>query len=219
MKVRIPVLTTLALDPAVSTSERADFNGITVVGCDYETNWYVMEATPFKGRPDEVIERVVRLCREYKPHTLSLEAVAAQILFRPLLVPKLREANLRPYIHEYHPSTKRTKAQRIESLQPLFKQGKIFIREGLSELLDQLDHFPELDHDDLLDSLTQHLEVVRPPSSGDYINLTRDWFEDFADYELEGLEKPVTNDRRRTDGTATGRSGTPTRRTGVRSVL
>lgn len=214
-KLVVPVYVTMAVDPALSASERADFTGITVVGTDPMGDWYVLEADAFKGRPDQVIERIVAHAVVYHPRVLSVEVVAAQRLFKPLLVPRLKDANVHPTIYEFSPSTKRTKGQRIEAMQPKFKQGKVYIKEGLKDLLFQLDHYPELDHDDLIDSLSQHLEVSRPAKPGEaHPDTTRDWFEDVAAFELS-LFGPSEAPKKKTNmisGTHTGRGFTGVRR-------
>jgi predicted phage terminase large subunit-like protein len=213
--VNVPVFVTMAIDPALSADRSADYTGITVVGADPEGIWYVMEAENFKGAPDEVIARSVRHAQIYKPTIISLEAVAAQILYRPLLVPALLNAGLRPKIYEYRSPPWRSKAQRIESLQPLFKQKRIFVREGLEDLLEQLDRYPEIEHDDLLDSLSQHLEISRPVRVGEiHPSLGKDWFERFTGrggwtYEPPKADDPsVLPNKIPTDGTWTGHHAT-----------
>lgn len=198
----------MAVDPALSASASADFTGITVVGTAPDGTWYVLEADNFKGVPDQVLERIVKHCQYYKPRILSLEAVAAQILFRPLLVPRLRAAGLNPEIREYRVSASRSKQQRIEALQPLFKMGRIYIKEGLEDLIDQLDRFPEVDHDDLADSLAQHLEIARPPRSGEvHPSIGRDWYEDFAQWGPQSTSSQNVP----LDGTWTGKHNTLTK--------
>jgi predicted phage terminase large subunit-like protein len=208
---RIPVYVTMAVDPALSASASADFTGITVVGTTAEGVWYVIEADNFKGLPDAVIERIVNLAQVYKPRVISLEAVAAQILYRPLLVPRLREAGLGSIsIHDYKLSQRRSKAQRIESLQPRFKAKGVYIHEGLGILVDQLNRYPEIDHDDLVDSLAQHIELSRPPRPGEaHPAVGRDWFDDYKQWSLE--EDPTAK-RAMTDGSWTGRHGTNIRK-------
>ena len=161
--MRIPVRASFALDPAVTDKKRSDFSGFTVVLTDIEDNWYIQEADNFKGQPQAVCDRFIMYARLYRPSAISIESNAAQILYKELLLPKLRENNITTPITEYRPPTMINKRAKIERLQPKFKQGKVFIRRGLTELLRQLDQFPELDHDDLLDSLVQHLTIARPP--------------------------------------------------------
>lgn len=211
--INIPVYVTMALDPALTASASSDFNGITIVGTAPDGTWYVMEADNFKGVPNQVIERCARYAQLYKPRVFSLEAIAAQILFRPLLVPALRDAGVHPSIYEYRTPPHRSKAQRIEALQPHFKSGRIVIREGLGELIDQLERYPEVDHDDLLDSLAQHLEISRIPHKGEvHPSIGRDWYEDFQQYGPgDSEERPNVP----ADGTYTGRHGTPTRATDI----
>lgn len=187
----VPVYVTMAIDPAFSTSVAADFTGFTIVGTGPDGTMYVMCADAFKGPPDAVVDHAIALALKFKPRILSIEAVAAQVLFKPLLVPKMREAGLgATQLYEYKQSMRRSKAQRIEAMQPRFKQNMIRLAEGLGELADQLNRYPELDHDDLIDSLAQHMELSRPPRRGEvHPAVGRDWFEEVKHWSLE--DKPM----------------------------
>lgn len=163
MRNRIPVRVSLALDPAVTDKKRSDFSGMTVVLTDLTDTWYIAEADNFKGQPAAVVDRFVMYARMYRPAAISIEANAAQILYKELLIPALRSYGINTPITEYRSPTTINKRAKIERLQPKFKKGQVFIKRGLVELVRQLDQFPELDHDDLLDSLVQHLTIARPP--------------------------------------------------------
>lgn len=159
-----PVYVTLALDPAVSSRSTADASGITVVGNDPADTWWIFEADPVRALPSEVCARLVHYAVRYRPQVISIEAVGAQILYRDLLIPLLEEAGVESQIVEYRSSNRVTKHTRISSLQPRFKAGKMRVRAGLTRLIYELEHYAgtdSLDHDDLIDSLAQHLPISR----------------------------------------------------------
>ena len=168
--VRFRANVSFALDPATTDRARSDASGITIVACDAQDTWWVYEADPFRGQPDAVIERCLYHAKLYRPSIGSIEAVAAQVLYKHLLEPKLEEAGLDMQLIEYRAANKLSKHARISALQPRFKQGKIKLRRGLTRLLYELENYAgpdSLDHDDLLDSLSQHLVLARPPFSSE----------------------------------------------------
>jgi hypothetical protein len=162
---RFPVNISLALDPAVTDKKHSDASGFTVVACDPEGVWWIYEGEDFHGQPDAVVDRTVFWATIYRPPLLSLETHAAQVLFKSLLTPAFEKAKLETQIIEYTAPNKYSKHARISALQPLFKQGKIRIRRGLTRLIYELENYAgpdSLDHDDVIDSLSQHILIARP---------------------------------------------------------
>lgn len=195
----IPLFVTMGIDPAVTDQSYSNATGITIVGADEFDNWYIMEADPFKGQPDAVVDRVAYYAMRYKPKLGACEAIAAQRLYLPLFQAKFDSLGINLPIRPYKYSTRLSKQVRIEALQPRFKQHKIYIRRGLDDLYNQLIHFPESDEDDLLDSLTQHLVISHPYNP-------RDAMRDPDDEEYFGEEEDEASTTRR-DGTWVGRGG------------
>lgn len=196
----IPLYITMAIDPAVTAKEYSDATGITIVGEDANANWYILEADDFKGLPDAVVDRVAYYATRYKPKLGSCEIIAAQRLYLPLFRRKFEELGISLPIREYKYSTRLSKRARIESLQPKFKQHKVFIRRGLDELVRQLRQYPETEHDDLLDALTQHLVISRPYDP-------REVLHDPDDDEFVADEEDII-DMHKSDGTWVGKGGT-----------
>lgn len=67
-------------------------------------------------------------------------------------------------IEEYMPSTREKKATRIRGLIPYYAAGAVIHRHGLSDLENELLEFPRNTHDDLIDALSQGVNVWRPPT-------------------------------------------------------
>lgn len=156
---QVPVYVTMAIDPAFTDKRRSDFTGFTIVGQSDTGEWYVLWAEAFKGLPDQMIERAVYLARRFMPKALSVETIAAQVLLKGTLSRRFRDAGLNIPIHEY--KSGRAKDARIQAMQPMFKAGRVHIMEGQEELVRQLTEYPQLEHEDVLDSLAQHADITR----------------------------------------------------------
>ena len=164
---------TLAWDPAgrESTNKKTDFHGLTVVGNDSADVWWFMKAEELKLPLDQLLEHVALTIRNYAIMKVSIETRGAgmQGLYIDLLKPVLKRFGLEHIpIHEWSPGNAESKDTQIRSLQPRHRQGRWWFRKGYCEpLIDQLDDFPQLAHDDVLDSAVQHKVVSRPAQLDD----------------------------------------------------
>ena len=189
--MKMPVRVTLSIDPAVTDRKKSDFTGFIINMTDINTKWWIYEAEAFKGKPNEVVDRAVQYILLYRPAAISIETVAAQILYRDLLLPRMRDEGIHTAITEYMPPNQYSKRAKIEKLQPRFKKGLIAIRQGLLELVRQLDEFPENDHDDLLDALCQQDAIARAPQPFEILGSMLD--EDDFDYEPQEQKRVYAN--------------------------
>ena len=166
---RIPVDITLAWDPAgIRASRRSNKHGITVVGTDPDSHWWVLEAEGVKGTPEQVIARVVQFIVHYRPRLVSCEDVQSQLLWLHLLDVELKRRKIHVPFHEFQTGGV-PKSTRIELLQPRHARGEIHMRPAHTELIAQLRDYSaqfKEDHFDVLDSLVQHLEIAQP-ATGD----------------------------------------------------
>jgi len=160
---------TMTLDPAIATKKRSDFFGVSICDIDEKRRIYVNKAIRLKLEPEKIIEKIYDLYFLYKPHTIGIEAIAFQKLFKLLfkLYEKTYEEKNGISIHlpvlELKTNTKISKKLRIMRLQPLFENGTIYLNKGLSDLEGELDTFPKSKHDDLLDSLAYQLDFADAP--------------------------------------------------------
>jgi hypothetical protein len=164
---------TATVDPA---GQGEDFTGITVVGTDNEMNMYVLDAVNRHLQPSEIVEELVRLQYKYNYGILGVETN----FYRGMLEHEIRrrrdnEHTLNPKkfklfgISEFTASSRESKFNRIRGLQPYHERkslrfpGKSFelLTGSYSELAWQMLQFPNSAHDDLLDSLSQHLPLIR----------------------------------------------------------
>jgi len=160
-----PVYTTMAWDTAGSKSTaRSDYHGLTVVGTDLFSRWWIPVAEGVKGTPTEVVNRVVAHILTYRPQVLLIEAVGSYAHWADHVYARLEPLGISLQIEEISPHGQ-PKEARIEQLEPLWTARRIFIQKGLHELINQLDSFTPTslpDHDDVIDSLAMHLGFTRP---------------------------------------------------------
>ena len=178
----LPLSITMAWDPAgISASDKSDFHGVTIVGCDPDERWFVPCAEAIKAKPDAVLARIANIILRYQPETLILEDVGQSGTWGYLLRNYCQANGIHcPPIALYKTQNKGTKSDRIQSLQPRWEAGTVIIDRRCRELIDQFDNFPQLDYDDLLDSLQMHLDYAQPPYHNDQALL---WDQD--DIEIE----------------------------------
>lgn len=194
-----PVRVTMALDPAFAGMQKNDANGITVVATDADDNWWVLHAEAYRGSINEVLKRLVDLIRRFRPEVFAWEVVSAQILYEPLLIRALEDARLPiPSLYRYKESQKKRKSIRIEALEPRYRAEQLFVKDDLTDLIEELRKYPELQHEDVLDSLAQHLEIAIPVDPDEcYADTDED------DWDTEDEDDTDTR-KRMTDGTWTG---------------
>ena len=152
------------IDPAISQRTTADYTGMVTVGIDWENNWYVLEARRGKWTVGEMIEEIFSAYDRLHPTTMSIEVIGqAQALLEPIhneeekrnLFLPLTEIKARPPLQ---------KERRIRAtLQPRFENGKIFIKKSMSDLEEELIHFPKSKHNDLIDSMADVTEIGFAP--------------------------------------------------------
>lgn len=160
-----PVYTTMAWDTAGSkATSRSDYHGLTIVGTDLFSRWWIPVAEGVKGTPTEIVNRVVAHILTYRPSILLIEAVGSYAHWADHIYSRLEPLGISIAMEEISPKGQ-TKESRIEQLEPLWTARRIFLQKGLHELINQLDSFTPTslpDHDDIIDSLAMHLGFTRP---------------------------------------------------------
>lgn len=160
-----PVYTTMAWDTAGSkATSRSDYHGLTIVGTDLFSRWWIPVAEGVKGTPTEVVNRVVAHILAYRPQVLLIEAVGSYAHWADHIYSRLEPLGIALQMEEISPKGQ-SKESRIEQLEPLWTAKRMFISKGNHELINQLDTFTPTslpDHDDIIDSLAMHLGFARP---------------------------------------------------------
>ncbi|MFZ2868717.1 phage terminase large subunit [Zavarzinia sp.] len=142
-----------SVDPSLGKANRSrDPSAILVGGLNRETGVLdVIEASIRRRLPDRIIEDVIGLEEEFRCLRWAVESVQFQEFFRTELVK--RSAARRIPVPAVPVIPFADKALRIERLQPHVGNGLIRFNQAQRVLLDQLRHYPMVDHDDGLDAL------------------------------------------------------------------
>jgi predicted phage terminase large subunit-like protein len=142
-----------ACDPSLGKQNRArDPSAILVGGYDRATGILdVVEALIRRRLPDLIIEDIITLEAEYRCRLWAIEAVQFQEFFRTELVARGVRRGVPVPAVPVVPIT--DKGLRIERLQPHVANGLIRVANGQTALLDQMRHYPKVDHYDGLDCL------------------------------------------------------------------
>jgi predicted phage terminase large subunit-like protein len=154
----------ILVDPAISQTERADFTGIIELGVTQDGIWVVLQALQVKLDTEQLLDTIITMQNQSKPKMVSLESRGFQKVIVQWLHKKRKELGLYFRVFEYDPGNKESKAQRIETLLPRFKQGGIAYSEDMVELDQQLRKYPDFtsrEHEDVLDALAQATTVVQ----------------------------------------------------------
>lgn len=154
------VLRSMAIDPAISEKESADFRAIQIM--DKLEDGKFREVLTITGRwgIDEQIEKVLDLYVKYKPDRVLLEEVAFQKILRKLIIDKSRERNI------YIPITRaeigmgdnkrpKDKMTRLLQIIHVFEQKLVEISD--EDTKQELLSFPFGDYDDRVDVTVYNL--------------------------------------------------------------
>ena len=164
-------------DTAFSKKQTADYSAITTWGVFYPNeggsgpNLILLDSK--KGRWDFPELKQVAF-DEYKfwdPDTVIVEAKASGTP----LTQEMRNMGI-PVVN-FTPSRGNDKVTRVHSVSPLFEAGMVWVPDTIwaDELIEEVAAFPNGEHDDLVDSMTQALMRYR---QGNFVQLPSDDWED-----------------------------------------
>lgn len=140
----------IGIDPAIAVSDSADSFGVAVIGVPEDRSTvYVLDIYKRKIPFPDQIQLISELHVRWRPHYFGIESVAYQAAL-------VQQASRLPGIPPIIPvMSKGKKAERIMSMSPLFKLGKVLIRPEFKDFIDEwLMYDPEVKHakDDTLDA-------------------------------------------------------------------
>ena len=163
-------------DTAFSKRETADFSAITTWGVFYPDeggppNLILLDSK--KGRWDfpELKAAAFEAYHFWEPDTVIVEAKASGLP----LTHELRNTGI-PVVN-FTPSRGNDKVSRVHAVSPLFEAGMVWAPDELfaDEMIEEVAAFPNGEHDDLVDSMTQALMRYR---QGNFIQLPTDEVEE-----------------------------------------
>ena len=146
-------------DIAVGKNKRSDYNAIVTVGRDRTTGvLYVIDAWAEKIPMHKALEVAVKKIQQFKPRVFGVETVQMQFeAYRQLKEICVKNGLYSTRIMPVTP--KGQKEMRIEILEPLIEGGYIRFNKGHRLLLEQLELFPNIDHDDVVDALASVVDL------------------------------------------------------------
>ena len=164
-------------DTAFSKKQTADYSAITTWGVFYPNeggsgpNLILLDSK--KGRWDfpELKQIALDEYRFWDPDTVIVEAKASGTP----LTQEMRSMGI-PVVN-FTPSRGNDKVTRVHSVSPLFEAGMVWVPDTTwaDELVEEVAAFPNGEHDDLVDSMTQALMRYR---QGNFVQLPSDDWED-----------------------------------------
>lgn len=151
----------ITVDLAISEKATADYTVILVVGVNENNDWFVLDGSFGRWRPNRTIDEILNYVRKYRGASVVLEGVAFQQSMKTFLHNEMLKKNMFFNIE----MVKRTqnKLAVIKALQPIVELGRLWIPEKTNSLFDEL--LSEMSmitndkifarHDDVVDALAQ----------------------------------------------------------------
>lgn len=155
-------------DIAIGRTKRSDYNAIVTIAKNRRTGvMYVIDAWAAKVPVHKAMEVAIDKIIEFKPRQFGVESVQAQYeMFRQLQQRVYEMGIYNTKIVPIKPTGK--KEERIELMEPLFENGFLKIRTTQRLLKEQLEQFPNADHDDLPDALASVVNMTKNRVSRTY---------------------------------------------------
>jgi len=143
-------------------SDKGDYSAIIVVARDKrDGNLYVIEASIARRKPSDTVNDILAFCRKYK----FVKFAGEGNYFQDLMIQDMDKRAKAESIYTEFVSIKNTsnKKERVQSLQPLIKNGTIKFSKAHTALIDQLRDFPKGKYDDGPDALHMVVEAASRP--------------------------------------------------------
>ena len=171
----------MAIDPVPPPSELQiakgmkgkDFEALAVVGL-YKGNYYLLEYSYNRGHdPTWTIAEFFRLAIKWRPRIIVVESVAYQRTLAWLLRQAMKSARRYYVIKEL--VDKRSKYDRIvDALSGPAFNGALHVREGQEEFIQQFTEYPDINHDDILESVSVAVKELSTSYDEDYSLIEED---------------------------------------------
>ena len=168
-----------AVDLAISEKPNADYSAIVTVGVNSAGHWFVLDVEYGRYDPSTTMDAVFSAVQKWRPLAVGIEQTAYQ---RSLVHFLEKEMPARGIFFRITPlkagSVKDAKHLRIDTLQPRFRVGTVWFKEGaqwLAEMEGELLAYPHGAHDDIIDALAYIEQMATVPFGGRYEEDLREW--------------------------------------------
>lgn len=157
----------MTIDPAISPG--GDALAAVVTGTDMLGITYVIDRMGFRGDFREGVVALCEMMERNKPDFVGIETYAFQKMYQIWLEEEMSKRGLNHIgINELGRDNRKSKAMRIEALQPKISQGSIlFLEDEHKPLVDQLllwDPLGKHNDDDEIDALAWQVTLWQAPS-------------------------------------------------------
>lgn len=157
-----PLYKVMTIDPAMSPS--GDALACVVTGTSSKEVVYVLDCMLFHGDLDVGASRIVDLMVAHQPDFIGFENFALQNMYKVILEKEIERRGLYFRINEVGRDSKKKKAARIESLQPILSQRRLRFLTEHKILVNQLllwDPISKTNDDDGIDALAWQVPLWR----------------------------------------------------------
>jgi len=154
----------MTVDLAISEARYADETAIVVCGMDKEWRLYVLDYIKGRWRPSEIVGKLFETRSKWKPHSVGMETNGFQKTLKLACEEEMRKRREYFSIEEIRTGPEKTKAERIKTLEPFYRNGTVFHAAWMKgkDLEEQLQTFPKGKHDDIIDALSMTLPLLHP---------------------------------------------------------
>lgn len=156
------------VDPAISKKQNADFTVVITVLVDSQGRIFILEITRDRLDPLETIKTIFAHYEKWRPIFVGIETTAYQKALKYFInEQKLKEnsAVQTMVVKEINPIT--DKVTKIKKLQPKYGIANVFHNsddQNTPVLEQELLRFPIAAHDDIIDALSNVIEIMLPES-------------------------------------------------------
>lgn len=152
------------VDPSMGENPNSDYAGITVPGLAPTKDIFLVDAIAQRLDPIKLVDKIIELAHVYIPKAVTVESNAYQkAIVYYLEQAAKREGIFLNIIPVLSPSGVRKEARIRGALQPFFAEGRVFVRRGLIDFIEEYTRFGKSQDDHMMDSLAQGPEVWRFP--------------------------------------------------------
>ena len=131
---------------------------------DEQNNRYILQYYRNRATPMQLAESIIEYFKLFKPVKVRVESVGYQEMLREYLRQRCDEERIFISGLEIKESPRTSKSSRLETMQPYFAQKKVYMKESMEELKDELLLYPRGKHDDLLDGMFYAMKGIYRPS-------------------------------------------------------
>lgn len=162
-------------DIAIGKNSRSDYNAIIIIGRDNRTGViYVLDTFAEKIPMHEALKVAYDMICKWRPKVFGVETVQAQYdMYRQLKDVLYKTGVYHTRLLAFNPKGK--KEDRIENLEPLVESGYLRFKKSQRLLLEQLQLFPNADHDDCPDALASAVELSGKQRKRTYYKKPKGW--------------------------------------------